>query len=311
MTDHPNRAPLSRSEIPTFTHIPVMPDEVVNWLEPSSGACVVDGTVGTGGHALQIVDRIGPEGQLIGLDRDSTMLEIAKKRLHTKPATLFHESYVSLRSVLDHMKLTNVDAVLLDLGFCTDQLHEAGRGFSFSDSGPLDLRFNRNEGEPAHRILNRFSMERLADIFFNYGEERFARRIARHITRIRKERKIESAKQLADLVCQSVPRPKKGYSRIHPATRVFQALRIAINRELEHLKQALISLPECLVDGGRLVVISFHSLEDRIVKQAFREDHNWKILTKRPLRPSDQEISANPSARSAKLRVAQKQASNR
>ena len=311
MTDHPNRAPLSRSEIPTFTHIPVMPDEVVNWLEPSSGACVVDGTVGTGGHALQIVDRIGPEGQLIGLDRDSTMLEIAKKRLHTKPATLFHESYVSLRSVLDHMKLTNVDAVLLDLGFCTDQLHEAGRGFSFSDSGPLDLRFNRNEGEPAHQILNRFSMERLADIFFNYGEERFARRIARHITRIRKERKIESAKQLADLVCQSVPRSKKGYSRIHPATRVFQALRIAINRELEHLKQALISLPECLVDGGRLVVISFHSLEDRIVKHAFREDHNWKILTKRPLRPSSQEISANPSARSAKLRVAQKQASNR
>lgn len=311
MTDHPNRAPLSRSEIPTFTHIPVMPDEVVNWLEPSSGACVVDGTVGTGGHALQIVDRIGPEGQLIGLDRDSTMLEIAKKRLHTKPATLFHESYVSLRSVLDHMKLTNVDAILLDLGFCTDQLHEAGRGFSFSDSGPLDLRFNRNEGEPAHQILNRFSMERLADIFFNYGEERFARRIARHITRIRKERKIESAKQLADLVCQSVPRSKKGYSRIHPATRVFQALRIAINRELEHLKQALISLPECLVDGGRLVVISFHSLEDRIVKHAFREDHNWKILTKRPLRPSSQEISANPSARSAKLRVAQKQASNR
>ena len=156
------------------------------------------------------------------------MLKIAKKRLHTKPATLFHESYVSLRSVLDHMKLTNVDAVLLDLGFCTDQLHEAGRGFSFSDSGPLDLRFNRNEGEPAHQILNRFSMERLADIFFNYGEERFARRIARHITRIRKERKIESAKQLADLVCQSVPRSKKGYSRIHPATRVFQALRIAI-----------------------------------------------------------------------------------
>ena len=153
-------------------------------------------------------------------------------------------------------------------------------------------------------------MERLADIFFNYGEERFARRIARHITRIRKEQKIESAKQLADLVCQSVPRPKKGYSRIHPATRVFQALRIAINCELEHLKRALTSLPECLVDGGRLVVISFHSLEDRIVKHTFRDDPNWKILTKRPLRPSNQEISANPKARSAKLRVAQKQASN-
>lgn len=310
MTDPPNRTPLSRSTIPTFTHIPVMPEEVANWLQPSNGACVVDGTVGTGGHALQIVDRIGPEGQLIGLDRDSTMLEIAKKRLHTKPATFFHESYVSLRSVLDHMKITGVDAVLLDLGFCTDQLHETGRGFSFSDTGSLDLRFNTKEGEPAHQILNRLSKERLADIFFNYGEERFARRIARHLTRIRKERKIESAKQLADLVCQSVPRPKKGYSRIHPATRVFQALRIAINCELEHLKRALISLPECLVDGGRLVVISFHSLEDRIVKQAFRDDPNWKILTKRPLRPSNQEISANPKARSAKLRVAQKQASN-
>lgn len=310
MTDHPNRAPLSRSEIPTFTHIPVMPEEVANGLQPSNGACIVDGTVGTGGHALQIVDRIGPEGQLIGLDRDSTMLEIAKKRLHTKPATLFHESYVSLRSVLDHMKLTSVDAVLLDLGFCTDQLHEAGRGFSFSDTGSLDLRFNRKEGEPAHQMLNRLSQERLADIFFNYGEERFARRIARNITRIRKEQKIESAKQLADLVCQSVPRPKKGYSRIHPATRVFQALRIAINCELEHLKRALTSLPECLVDGGRLVVISFHSLEDRIVKHTFRDDPNWKILTKRPLRPSNQEISANPKARSAKLRVAQKQASN-
>src|SRR5213075_2739386 len=205
--------------------------------------------------------------------------------------------------VLDSLGIDAVDAVLLDLGLSSDQLADDERGFSFESSGPLDLRFNREEGESAASLIGRLPERELADVIYQYGEERLSRRIARRIVELRAERPIRTAAELADIVRRCVPRSK---DRIDPATRTFQALRIAVNRELESLDLALQRLPDRLRQGGRLAIISFHSLEDRRVKEAFRGDPRLKPLTKKPVRASEEEMFRNPRSRSAKLRVAER-----
>ena len=206
--------------------------------------------------------------------------------------------------MLAQLQITSVDGILLDLGLSSDQLEDRDRGFSYNADGPLDLRFNRSAGEPAARLVNRLGEKHLADLIYEFGEEKFSRRVARNICKHRHANKIETAAQLAEIVRRSVPRSK--HHSIDPATRTFQALRIAVNDELKWLKVAMRRLPDVLSLGGRLVVISFHSLEDRIVKQAFNTNPNLEILTKRPIRPTDTEIEANPRSRSSKMRVSKR-----
>ena len=215
-----------------------------------------------------------------------------------------HGSYADLPGVLDELGVEQVDGVLLDLGLSSDQLADQDRGFSFTVDGPLDLRFDPTQGEPASRLLDRLSADHLANIIFEYGEERYSRRIARAIVEARRGNPIQTAGQLADLVRRCVPR--SGNTKLDPATRTFQALRIAVNDELKILDQMLARLPDCVRPGGRIAIISFHSLEDRRVKVAFRQDQRYVILTKKPIRPNESEIQRNPRSRSAKLRVAER-----
>ena len=203
------------------------------------------------------------------------------------------------------MQISSVDGIVLDLGLSSDQLADATRGFSFDSGGPLDLRFDPQAGQPAWQYLERLDATELANVIYKYGEERHSRRIARSIVEQRKKTPIRTAAQLADIVRRSVPRGR-GRPRIDPATRTFQALRIAVNDELGALAEALTKFPDCLAVGGRMAVISFHSLEDRLVKEAFRGDARYEVLTRKPLRPSPDEVQRNPRSRSAKLRVAKR-----
>ena len=214
-------------------------------------------------------------------------------------------NFCELPQVLSQLEIPAVDGIVLDLGLSSDQLDDAQRGFSFDSDGPLDLRFDTESGEPAWRLIEKLEATELANLIFEYGEERHSRRIARNIVERRAIEPIRTARQLAEIVRRSVPRGPDA-RRIDPATRTFQALRIAVNDELGSLRAALEKFPDCLRVGGRLAVISFHSLEDRMVKTAFRDDPRYDVLTKKPLRPSEAEIERNPRARSAKLRVAQR-----
>jgi 16S rRNA (cytosine1402-N4)-methyltransferase len=214
----------------------------------------------------------------------------------------FQGNFCDLPEILVELGVEAVDGILLDLGLSSDQLADSERGFSFSATGPLDLRFDPTRGKPAWRMLQRISAEHLADLIYQYGEERYSRRIARAIVERRQDEPIETAADLAELVRRCVPRSR--HDRIDPATRTFQALRIAVNDELKSLEIALRRLPDCLRPGGRLAVISFHSLEDRRVKEAFRDDQRLTVLTRKPLTPSDAETAVNPRSRSAKLRIA-------
>lgn len=279
-----------------------MPREVLTWLDPQPGQIIVDATVGGGGHALRIAARLAPGGRLIGIDQDPAMLAQAQAVLSEAavPVTLRYGNFAQLRQVLDELQIERVHGVLADLGFASDQLADPQRGLSFQREGPLDMRLDPTRGEPASRLVNRLSERELADIFWRYGEERFSRRVARRIVEVRRRQPITTTTQLADLVRRCVPRGRGG---IDPATRVFQALRIAVNDELAALEQLLRQLPRCLHEGGRAVIISFHSLEDRLVKQAFRSEW-WEVLTRKPVTPSEAEIAANPRSRSAKLRAA-------
>ena len=286
-------------------HVPVLPAEVLHLLDPQPGQVIVDATVGAGGHARLVAQRLDA-GRLIGLDRDPAMLELARPRLTGLPVTLLQANFGELRRVLDEQGIEAVDGVLADLGICSDQLDEADRGLSFAREGPLDMRLNPAEGEPASTLLRRLGERDLADLFWRYGEERFSRRIARRIVEVRRRAPLETTEQLAELVRRCVP-PIRGSRRrapIDPATRVFQALRIAVNDELAALDELLAALPGCVRPGGRAVLISFHSLEDRRVKQAFRVKETWEALTRKPIQAGEQEVKDNPRARSAKLRAA-------
>jgi 16S rRNA (cytosine1402-N4)-methyltransferase len=285
-------------------HVSVLPAEVLEWLDPRPGQVIVDGTLGGGGHTRLIAERIGNTGGFVlALDRDPAAIASAEQRLAGLPIKVAQANFCELPQVLNELQIKTVDAVLLDLGLSSDQLADDNRGFSFESDGPLDLRFSTDEGESAASLIARLQERDLADLIYQFGEERFSRRIARRIVERRAERPIRTAAELADLVRRCIPRSQ---DRIDPATRTFQALRIAVNREMESLDIALKRIPDYLKPGGRFAIISFHSLEDRPVKEAFRNDLRLKPLTKKPIRPTDEEIHHNPRSRSAKLRVAER-----
>ena len=289
--------------LPAPVHRSVLLDEVVAWLAPREGSVIVDGTVGAGGHAAALAKLVGKSGRVIGLDRDPEMLALAGVATKGLPVSLVQAAYSDLHRVLERMEIDHVDGIVLDLGLSSDQLHWAERGFSFITDGPLDMRFDPNEHTTAADLVNELSVEDLANVIFEYGEERHSRRIARRIVEERRVVPITTTSRLADIVRKSIPGK---WGTIDPATRTFQALRIKVNEELEHLDEILIDAPDFLGQGGRIAIISFHSLEDRRVKHSFRENPSLTVLTKKPVVASEVELAANPRARSAKLRVAER-----
>jgi 16S rRNA (cytosine1402-N4)-methyltransferase len=284
-------------------HVPVLVEEVAHWLDPQPGQTLLDGTLGGGGHSAILAERILPGGRVFALDRDRRAVAAATERFAGSNVTPLWANYRDLPEVLRDVGLATVDGALLDIGLSSDQLADAERGFSFAADGPLDLRFDVSEGRPAADLVNRLDEQYLADLIFRYGEERHSRRIARAVVERRRERPFETAADLADVVRRVVPKSPDA-RRIDPATRTFQALRIAVNDELGALETFLRVAPACVRRGGRVAIISFHSLEDRLVKEAFRDDPRWSPLTKKPVVATDRETADNSRARSAKLRVA-------
>jgi 16S rRNA (cytosine1402-N4)-methyltransferase len=289
----------------THVHEPVMTAETIALLAPSRGGLYVDCTVGLGGHARVLLE--AGASKVLGLDRDPEALRIAGTRLEAfgDRVELVHADYRDLGRVLDDRGVAGVDGALADLGVSSMQLDADGRGFSFRRDEPLDMRMDQSQGPTAADLLAAVDEKELADLIFQHGEERFSRRIARVIVEARRAGPITTTGQLAQLVRRAVP--KRGYQRIDPATRTFQAIRIWVNRELEQLETFLAEACARLLAGARLAVITFHSLEDRIVKHAFRALAQGgvalRILTKRPIVPGDTELDRNPRARSAKLRA--------
>jgi len=292
-------------------HVPVMLSEVLDGLSLRSGGIYVDATLGLGGHTEAILSRCPEVKMVLALDYDTEAMKKAGSRLAAfgSRVRLVYSNFIHLRDVLLSNRIEQVDGILMDLGISSFHLENSGRGFSFSRDEPLDMRMDQSGAVTAADIVNKLSVERLTELIHTYGEERWAKRIAKRIYERRKAEVILSSRDLAEVIADSIPR-KYHPRRIHPATRTFQALRIALNRELDNLKEALDSFPSCLRPGGRMCVISFHSMEDRLVKIAFREDKRLKPLTKKPLVPSLEEINSNPRARSAKLRVAQYRGQN-
>ena len=329
-----------------MTHIPVLLKEVIEILNPKPGEFFIDGTVGSGGHALEILKKIGPKGKLLGIDLDQKQLEktyqsilrtsdvliwtsdVLKLKIKDTEIILVQGNYADLPEILKENKLPKADGLLLDLGMSSEQLEHSGRGFSFMKNEPLIMQYQFQEVRPprgstsriltsiyeevgprkietAAEVVNSFSEKELAEIIYKYGEERFSRKIAQKIVEERRKKRILTTFELVEVIKKSVP---KNYERgrIHPATRTFMALRIYINQELTNLEKLLNSLEQALKIGGRIAIISFHSLEDRIVKNYFREkfkERKMEILTKKPIGPTFQEIQANPRSRSAKLRA--------
>ena len=299
-----------------MVHIPVLLREVIEHLNPRPGQKFIDATLGGGGHALAFLERIKPDGKLLGIEWDSELLKRLKAQIqHSQfkdDTILINDSYVNLEKIAEDNDFKNVQGIIFDLGMSSWHLEESGGGFSFAKDEPLDMRFNRQmdagAGPTAAEIINRYREEELARILKENGDERFAKRIAGAIIKARKEKPITTTFQLVEIIKNSTPFwYRRG--RIHFATRTFQALRIAVNNEPENIKSGIGQAKNILAAGGRLAVISFHSLEDRIVKNFFRDESkkgDLKILTKKPIRAGLAEISANSRARSAKLRVAEK-----
>ena len=302
-------------------HVPVLLKEAIDFLNVRRGGTYIDATVGLGGHSFEIAKRLGAPGHLIGFDKDPKALEAAKERLETQgPSTplrsarddragdwprveLVHGSFADLAN---DQRPSTIDGILADLGVSSLQLSDAARGFSFQAEGPLDMRMNPQAELTADQVVNQFDERELADLIYEFGEERRSRRIARAIVR---SRPIRSTAQLAEVISAAARPMNQAERRIHPATRTFQALRIFVNRELDDLRGLLNAAPQLLKPGGRLVVISFHSLEDRIVKDSLREGMKqgyYQVLTKKPVTATEEEIDRNPRSRSAKLRAAEK-----
>jgi 16S rRNA (cytosine1402-N4)-methyltransferase len=293
-------------------HVPVLLKEAIDFLAVKRGGTYLDATVGLGGHSYEIARRLGAPGHLIGFDKDPAALEIARGKLQAvgwtdedarRSITLIHGSFAE---VGERVAPSSLDGILADLGVSSLQLGDPARGFSFQAEGPLDMRMNPMSGETAEQVVNHIDERELADVIYEFGEERRSRRIARAIVR---SRPIRTTKQLVEVISAAARSMKWKHERIHPATRTFQALRIFVNRELDDLKALLEAAPRVLKPGGRLVVISFHSLEDRIVKDAMREgakDKHFRLLTKKPVVASEDEIDRNPRSRSAKMRAAER-----
>jgi len=286
-------------------HVPVMLGEVLDCLQPDTNGLYVDGTLGLGGHGLAILEKSAPMGRLVGFEWDREAAAYAADRLagFKERVRIIRASYADLLQELEKIGVESVDGLLVDLGVSSLQFDRGARGFSFQVDAPLDMRMNQDLKVTAADIIARSNEGELADILYHYGEERQARRIARFICEARAVEPVRTTFQLANLIKKAVPR--RFYpDKIHVATRTFQALRIAVNRELDNLVRLLKDGPEALNPGGRFCVITFHSLEDRIVKQAFRKDRRLELLTKKPVEPGVDEIAVNPRARSARLRGA-------
>lgn len=284
-------------------HVPVMPREVLHYLQLSDGLTVLDGTVGAAGHSSKIVEKIGSAGRLFGFDRDPMMLQFAREKLPEDNVTLFHSSYTNAQELLAEAGVEGVDRVLLDLGLSSDQLSDRERGFGFDAGGPLDMRFDTSRGQTAAELLQTSDQAKIAQILTDFGEEKFARQIADEVCRRKSTNRITTTQDLEDCIRSAIPRGAAG-SR-NPATRAFQALRIAVNDELKHVQDMMNSvLPSILKPDGIAVILTFHSLEDRIVKSAFKGQQQWQPLTKTPIEATPAEIRLNPRSRSAKLRAA-------
>lgn len=293
-------------------HVPVLLKETTEILNLKQGEFFIDGTIDGGGHAAEILKKIGPSGKLLGIDLDEEMIANCRLRLKSfKNLILRCGNYADLPEILENLPVGQeknsgkADGLLLDLGFSSEQLEKSGRGFSFLRNEPLDMRYGKSVKETAAEIINSFNEKDLADIFWKYGEERRSRQIAKTITDQRRKKKILTTFDLAGIIGKAAVK-NYGRSKINPATRVFQALRIYVNDELGNLENVLGKLNQILKLKGRIAIISFHSLEDRIVKNYFKKlakDGKAEILTKKPIRPSAEEIKENPRSRSAKLRV--------
>ena len=290
---------------PSVVHIPVLESEVLEWLQPKSDGLYVDGTLGLGGHTQALLEKTAPTGRVIGFEWDEDAAAKASARLsgYSDRLQVVRASYADLLPELEHMGVASIDGLVADLGVSSMQLDQAERGFSFRADSDLDMRMDRRNPVTAATLVAQLSEEQLADVLYHYGEERQARRIARFLVEARLEEPIATTGRLAAIVAAAVPR-KYHPPKVHVATKVFQALRIAVNGELDNLTKLLAAVPEVLAKGARVCIITFHSLEDRMVKQAFQQNPAYAVLTKRPIKPTPAEMQQNPRSRSAKLRVA-------
>lgn len=308
-----------------FHHISVLPEEVLEALAPRSGGVYVDGTLGGAGHAGLILSASSPQGRLIGFDRDAEAIAVAQLRLAPfgDRVRIFRRNFAEIAATLSEIGVDGIDGFVLDLGVSSHQLDREERGFSFMNDAPLDMRMDRSSGPSAADLVNTLPEGELCRIITEYGEERWAKRVASFIVKARDEHPIETTLELVDVIKGAIPKAK-WEERLHPATRTFQALRIAVNEELKSLEEGLSDLLKLLKKGGRGAVISFHSLEDRIVKESFRDAATgctcpkglpgcvcgrvpqFKVITRKPLRAGDEELAANPRSRSARLRVVEK-----
>ncbi|MCA1826599.1 MAG: 16S rRNA (cytosine(1402)-N(4))-methyltransferase RsmH [Myxococcales bacterium] len=303
-----------------FVHHTVLSKETVALLAAGPGKTILDGTLGGGGHALALLDT---GARVVGIDQDPAALETARSRLQGRDVVIAHGNFRDARAVLDSLGVGEVDGALVDLGVSSPQLDDPSRGFSFREGGPLDMRMDPTRGRPLSERLDEWDEKALARILDSLGEERFARKIAREIHRAWSQHKLADTRELADLVAAAIPR-KAWPPKIHPATRTFQALRIAVNDELGALSEWLVQLPRIVSRGGRAAAISFHSLEDRLVKQGFAKlatgcicppdlpvcacgrTAQWKVLTRKPVEAAPDELERNPRARSARLRAVER-----
>jgi len=291
-------------------HTPVMLKEALEYLNLSHGKIIVDATLGTGGHAQEIMERISPGGKLIGIDRDQESISVAKARLEKfgDSCIFVHGNFMDIEEILKKLNIKKVDGILFDLGISSFQLENPERGFSFQNEGPLDMRMDRESYISAYDLVNNLNEEELSNLLWGFGQERWHNRIAHLLVREREKHPITTTRELSDIVVKAVPY-KYRHFRIHPATRTFQAVRIAVNRELETLQAAIDKAVTLLDKKGRICVISFHSLEDRIIKFSFRKAAAADlidIVTTKPLVPDEPEVHLNPASRSAKFRVAER-----
>lgn len=306
------------------THIPVLLEPFLEKGFPAGGTIFVDGTFGLGGHSRALAERFPGIRRVIGLDRDAAILHQAENEWNDPRVSRIHSPFSRMAEVLEEIGCERVDGILLDLGVSSIQLDSSGRGFSFQQEGPLDMRMDQSRGMTAEMLIDRYDEKELTRIFRVYGEERFAGRIAGAVKRAREAGKLQGTLDLAGVVKAAIPGRLVAVSRIHPATRVFQALRIAVNDELQELQNGLAAAVNCLAPGGRITVIAFHSLEDRLVKEFFADEAKTcrcppkmpqcicrtiprlQVLTRRPLMADEGEIARNPRSRSAKMRIAEK-----
>jgi 16S rRNA (cytosine1402-N4)-methyltransferase len=307
-----------------FKHISIMAEQCIEGLNIKEDGIYVDCTLGGGGHSSFILEKLSPRGRLIGIDQDVEAISAAKKRLEKYDnVTYVNDNFRNIKSILDTLGIEKVDGVLADLGVSSYQLDNAERGFSYMNDAPLDMRMNRNERISAYDVVNNYRQEELEKIIRDYGEEKFARRIATFIVDRRALKKIESTFQLVDIIKAAIP-AKARREGPHPAKRTFQAIRIEVNKELEILNKTVEDAVHCLSEGGRIAIITFHSLEDRIIKTKYKELENpctcppafpmcmcgkeslVKVITRKPIEPSEEEVESNPRSRSAKLRIAER-----